>query len=512
MGAGKSTIASLVAKRRGTDVFDLDAEVVKRAGASIEEIFAQRGERGFRALERDLLTQLPAKAGVVALGGGAVTDLESRHRMLDEGVLVTLMADVPELARRVGKGRERPLLGPSPEDDLRRLLQKRAEAYAEAHAVIDTSGRTPESIADDVLEVAVALPVVVPLGTRTYRVEIGCGVRERVAARAQQVTAGRAIVVYDGGPERPWPKEVLKLLEDAGGDPLAVHVDAEESDKTIATAERIWDEALRAGVDRRAIMIGVGGGVVGDLTAFAASTLLRGVALGQVPTTLLAMVDSSVGGKTGFNRPEGKNLVGTFYQPRFVLCDVDTLTTLPDAERKAGLAETVKSAWLEGESAVQMLESDSDALAAGDPEATIRAVRMAVRLKAKIVQRDETEAGLRMLLNLGHTVAHGLEAAANYRGLRHGEAVALGMVAATRVGEHLGRCSPEQGARLVALLDRLGLPTDVDGRLDERVLGFLAADKKLRGASIHFVVPGAPGDTVIESISLEDLRKALKAA
>jgi 3-dehydroquinate synthase len=294
--------------------------------------------------------------------------------------------------------------------------------------------------------------------------------------------------------------------------PIEVKLQGDEAHKTIGSVERIWDAALAAGVDRRAIVIGIGGGVVGDLSAFAASTLLRGVALGQVPTTLLSMVDSSVGGKTGFNRPRGKNLVGTFYQPKFVLCDVDTLSTLPREERIAGLAEAVKSAWLDGESSVAQLEEDAEALLAGDADATIRAVRMSIQLKSRIVHEDERESGRRMLLNLGHTVGHGLEAASDYRGIRHGEGVALGMIAAMRVAHALGRGRSAETERLTSLLERLGLPTNLDERLNKRALEFIGSDKKRRGDAIHFVIPRLPGETEIELVDLDRVREALTPA
>ena len=221
------------------------------------------------------------------------------------------------------------------------------------------------------------------------------------------------------------------------------------------------------------------------------------------------MVDSSVGGKTGFNRPRGKNLVGTFYQPKFVLCDVETLSTLPSEERIAGLAEVVKSAWLDSEESVALLERDAEALMAGDPDATIRAVRMSITLKSRIVHEDEHESGRRMLLNLGHTVGHGLEAAGEYRGIRHGEGVALGMIAAMRVAAGIGRGRREETERLTRLLGKLGLPTDLDQRLNSRALEFIGSDKKRRGDRIHFVIPRLPGETEIELLALDEVRSAL---
>jgi len=509
MGAGKSTVAGLVAGQLGTRALDLDARVTELTGRSISQIFSERGEAAFRALEKQALEALPADVGVVSLGGGTVVDEQTRQTLLREGILVTLTAEPAVLAARVGADPGRPLLGENPQTDLERIVEGRAPAYAEAHAVIDTSALEPEEIAAEVVAVRNLSPIVVPLGLRTYRVEVGRGARHRVGIRANQHAAGDAIVVFDGGDDRPWPRDAVRDLTLAAKPPIEVRLPGDEAHKNVASVERIWDRALEAEVDRRAIVIGVGGGVIGDLSGFAASTLLRGVALGQIPTTLLAMVDSSVGGKTGFNRPRGKNLVGTFYQPKFVLCDVETLSTLPSEERIAGLAEAVKSAWLDSEESVAMLERDAAALLAGDADATIRAVRMSISLKSRIVHEDEQESGRRMLLNLGHTVGHGLEAASGYRGIRHGEGVALGMIAAMRVAAGLGRGRHEETERLTRLLGKLGLPTDLDRRLNSRALEFIGSDKKRRGDRIHFVIPRFPGQTEIAILGLDEVRAVL---
>ena len=510
MGAGKSTVAGAVADQLGTRAIDLDERVEELAEKTIPEVFAEGGENAFRTLERRALAELPADTGVVALGGGTVVDNATRQSLLSTGIVVTLTASPATLAERVGAATNRPLLGSDPLPDLERIIEARAPAYAEAHAVIDTEAFDPNAIAAEVVAVRNRAPIVVPLGLRTYRVEVGRGVRHRVGIYAAEHAAGDAVLVFDGDEDRPWPEDAVQDLTAVGKPPIEVRLPGDEASKSIASVEKIWDTALEREVDRRAIVIGVGGGVIGDLTGFAASTLLRGVALGQVPTTLLSMVDSSVGGKTGFNRARGKNLVGTFCQPKFVLCDVDTLSTLSTEERISGFAEAVKSAWLDSEESVAMLERDADALLEGDPDATIRAVRMSVTLKSRVVHEDEREAGRRMLLNLGHTVCHGLEAASDYRGLRHGEGVALGMIAAMRVAGKLGGGRVEEAERLTELLRRLGLPIDLDRRLDERVLGFIGSDKKRRGSQIHFVIPGLPGQTAIELLGLDEVRGALR--
>jgi shikimate kinase/3-dehydroquinate synthase len=516
MGAGKSTVAVALGRHLGRPVIDLDQRIEQHAGTSVARIFAEQGEPAFRALEAQLAREAAVEGGVVALGGGALTQDGLRHELLEAGVVVTLRASLDELLQSRWRWGGQAALGGA------RARRSACAAGGAAGSRVakrtrsatrrSTPGRSNlDAVVAQIAALADEARVVVPLGQRTYRVEIGRGVRARVAERAGQACSGDVVLVHDADDGRPWPGEVATRLTAAGRRCVVVQLENGERWKNIQSVERIWDAALEAGVDRHALVLGVGGGVVGDLTGFAASTLLRGVTLGQVPTTLLSMVDSSVGGKTGFNRPRGKNLVGTFYQPHFVLCDVATLSTLPDDERVSGLAEVVKSAWLDGEDAVAQLEADAPLLNQGEEEATIRAIEMSVRLKARIVRQDEREGGKRMLLNLGHTVGHGLEAAHGYVGLRHGEAVALGMIAALRVGVAHGTTQPDSVARLTRLMDDLGLPTDLDARLSEQALDFIESDKKKSGARVKFVVPGLPGDTTVVPMSLEAIRAAVRA-
>lgn len=501
MGVGKSTVAARVAERLGLRTVDLDARIEARAGRRVAEIFAEHGEPAFRELERACARELLDEDDVVvALGGGTVTDRATRRALLDAGILVTLMAPVEELLRRVGGGEGRPLLQGDAEARLRAVLEARRSHYAEAHARVDAA-RPVEAVVDEIVAWVREEPVAVALGERSYAVEIAAGCRARLPQRIAR--ASGAVLVADRNTARYVPTEAEVGAERA----RRVVLEPGEEHKDIRAVERIWDAGLELGGDRNACVVAIGGGVVGDLAGFAAATLLRGVAFGQVPTSLLAMVDSSVGGKTGFDRPQGKNLVGAFHQPRFVLCDVETLATLPVEERIAGLAEVVKAAWLEGEDDVASLEHDAEALRAGDPAATERAIRRSVRTKARVVMADEHESGLRMSLNLGHTIGHALEAAAGFGALRHGEAVALGMVAAMRVGRSLRQLDEASVVRCTALLERLGLPTDLDRRLDDEVFGYVGADKKRAGTTVRFVVPGPPGSHRIEPIALDALRR-----
>lgn len=514
MGSGKSLVSQALSELWSTAAVDLDQRIAARAGASVSDIFAQRGESAFRALERETLEGVLAEgAKIIALGGGTVTDQGLRRRLLNEGTLVTLRASLDTLVSRVGGGEGRPLLhGQDVRARLATLLEQRAAAYAECHGELDTDGQDAGALAEAIDRLVSDGPVVVPMGVRTYRVEVGAGVRHQSVARAHKACSGRqVIVVTDTGVEEPWASRLREAFAGDGYQIVPVCLGAGEEHKNLTSIEQIWNAALGARVDRDALVLAVGGGVVGDMAAFAASTILRGIALGQLPTTLLSMVDSAVGGKTGIDRPEGKNLIGTFYQPRFVLCDVEVLTTLPLRERRAGLAEVVKTAWLASEESVAMLEREADALARGDLDATSEAVRMCVRHKAHVVTEDEQETGLRATLNLGHTVGHAIEAASGYEGLRHGEAVALGMVAAFRLAERLSVGSAAGSARLLDLLTKLGLPTDVDRYLDERTLAFMGSDKKRKGGKIRFIVPGAPGHSELTPLSVEEITKLVRA-
>jgi shikimate kinase/3-dehydroquinate synthase len=284
-----------------------------------------------------------------------------------------------------------------------------------------------------------------------------------------------------------------------------------EPSKTLATVSRLWDEALSRGIDRDAVVLAFGGGVVGDLAGFTASTVLRGVRCVQVPTSLLAMVDSSVGGKTGFDHAAGKNLIGAFFQPTRVLLDLEHLVTLPPRERAAGLAEVVKIALVQSAELLELLEATAGSVHAGDREALRSVVRAAVAAKIRVVRDDERESGARALLNLGHTVGHALESQGQYTRLLHGEAVAIGTVAELAAAERLGLSPPGVAERARALLERLGLPTSTTEEELAAAWPFVLADKKRAASSLKLPVVSAPGAGVVARVGLDELRRALLA-
>lgn len=512
MGSGKSTVGRALALRLGASFVDLDAVVVQRAGMSVREIFAAHGEEAFRAMEAAEVERLLAEhaPAVLSLGGGTVIHTATRRRLLKRGVLVTLHASPRELARRLQGATDRPLLARGEAAHLlESLLAERQDAYAECHGTVSTEERAVEEVVSEVAARAEASAVVVPLGARSYLVEVGEGLLAELPARVRARAPGAVILVTDTNVHGLWAQSLATAL----GRPVEVALPPGEPNKTLESVARIWDAALAAEVDRRALVLAVGGGVVGDLAGFAASTLLRGVSFMQAPTTLLAMVDASVGGKTGFDRAGGKNLVGTFHQPKLVSCDVRTLSTLPDAELRSGLAEVVKAAWIDSERAVRALERDAEDLVGRHPAALERAVLMGAQLKADVVGDDERESGPRMVLNLGHTLGHAIEAARGFTGIRHGEAVALGMMVAFAVARALGVSGArEHGERMRELLARLGLPTEPSAWLDEATLAWVGADKKRSGTQVHFIVPGAPGQVEAVPLAIEELRRICRAA
>ncbi len=336
--------------------------------------------------------------------------------------------------------------------------------------------------------------VPVELGRRRYHVHVGNGALAEVGRIIADLGApGPVLVVSDTRVEQAWGqalRRALAPLVDAGQPPPQwLLLPPGEAHKGVEEVARIWDAALDMGADRKLVVVAFGGGVVGDLAGFAAATLLRGVRLVMVPTTLLAQVDSSVGGKTGFNRAQGKNLVGAFHQPSAVIADPDLLATLDDRDYRAGLGEVVKVGAVLDAALFESLTADAQAMAARDPAVVARIVARCCALKAEVVVADEREAGLRQVLNFGHTLGHAIEKLGDYRRHRHGEAVAMGMVAAARIGARLAVSDDGPAQRLAALLGTFGLPVELPKDMAHGDLGAaLAFDKKRVGTQVRWIL------------------------
>lgn len=342
--------------------------------------------------------------------------------------------------------------------------------------------------------------VKVRLGPRSYEIRIGAGRIDSVGqALAETSEPTRAVVVTDTNVRARYAERVERSLADAGVESITFEVPPGERSKSVEELCRLWDGMLGWGIDRRGAVVALGGGVVGDLAGFAAATVLRGVALLQVPTTLLAQVDSSVGGKTAIDRPRGKNLVGAFWQPAAVEIDPTTLGSLPGRELRAGMAEVVKTGVIRSKALFDLCDERADAMLKRDPKPLGRAVELACEVKARVVGADERDtSGERAVLNLGHTVGHAIEAAAGGEVL-HGEAVSIGMVAAGRVALEVGTWDEESQERLEKLLARFDLPVGLGGLelSEEAVMRHLLADKKVVAGKIHFVLPERIGHAAL---------------
>ena len=449
---------------------------------------------------------------MISLGGGAVTRKATRRLVTDRAFVVTLSGTPSALLARVGDVKGRPNLDvPDPLSRVRELLDERAEAYAETHESFDTTGRSALEVADAIVARGDRDALLMPLGTRSYVIDVVVDEPDAVARALEALAPSRVLVVTDTNVHHTRLSPLPSWLAACGERVSVLVLPPGEDAKTLDSVKRIWDAALTAGVDRDGLIVAFGGGVIGDLAGFAAATLLRGVRVLQVPTTLLAMVDSSVGGKTAFDLPLGKNLVGAFHQPARVVIDLAHLSSLPSRERAAGFAEVVKVGLVADAALFVALERDAERLTAGDPAALRHVVRQAVAAKIRVVRDDERENGLRAILNMGHTMGHALEAHGAFSRYLHGEAVAIGMVAELRAAVTLCGTSPALVDRTARLLARLGLPCRRASRGErESALRFLGTgQEKARSRAARFPVVQTVGEGVVRLVSLAAIGAAL---
>ncbi len=514
MGAGKTSIGRRLAGRLGLPFHDADAEIELAAGCAIAELFDRFGEAEFRAGERRVIRRLLTVGGpmVLATGGGAFMDPETRAAIRREATSVWLRCSLPTLVRRVSHRTHRPLLRHAdPAEVLAGLMARRHPIYAEADLVVDCGEDSPDHTTSQVMRALLHWQpprrLSVTLSATQYDVVVG----ERLLARAggllAQVLPRKHVVVVTDSVVAPLHLATLMGgLAEAGIVARAIVVPAGERSKSLQGFSELVDEILDIGVERGTAMVALGGGVVGDLAGFAAATVLRGLPFIQVPTTLLAQVDSSVGGKTGINTRHGKNLLGAFHQPRMVLADTGTLATLPRRELLAGYAEIAKAGLIADAALFAWCEAHGAAIAGGDRAAQAEAVMRACAFKARVVGDDEREEKPndgRALLNLGHTFGHALEAELGYGAILHGEAVAIGIGLAFQLSARLGHCAPADAARVVAHMDTVGLPSEL-AHLNRRLsaaslVAHMRRDKKMRDGALHFVLARGIGQAFTSS-------------
>ena len=510
MGAGKTTIGKLLAKRLQKTFIDCDQELEHRTGVKIPLIFELEGESGFREREVALIQELSLRDDVVlATGGGAILRPESREALKQNGTVVYLNARVEDLYARTKHDKNRPLLQTAnPQAKLLELFQQRDPLYREIADIIITSGQ--QNVHQAVREVERRLvhpahklysasmqTLTVALGDRAYPIHIGGGLLSRPGLILPHLKSSQVAIVTNTTVGPLYLDHLQHLLQEKGIQVVPIVLPDGEAYKNEDSLKQIYDALLTHRMERKATLIALGGGVIGDLTGFAAATYLRGVPFIQIPTTLLAQVDSSVGGKTGINHPLGKNMIGAFYQPQLVLADTDTLNTLPDRELSAGLAEIIKYGLIRDMAFLEWLETNMDKLLARDPAALSYAIFRSCENKAEVVAADERESGNRALLNLGHTFGHAIENGMGYGAWLHGEAVGTGMIMAADLSRRLGWLSEADVARARALIMKAGLPCVAPDLGFDKYLDLMGLDKKVEGGKIRFVLLKSLGDAVI---------------
>lgn len=526
MGSGKTAIGRRLAQRLGLEFVDSDTEIEWAAGMTIPEIFSRYGEPYFRDGERRVMARLLAGGPrVIATGGGAFMNAETRARIAESGVSLWLKGDLDVLWRRVRKRTHRPLLqNPHPEATLKKLMDQRYPIYAKADVTVISQEGPHEAVVEEAVAglerhlsftlqpnasaadapAAFFERVAVDLGARSYDIWIGDGLVAQAGAHIARIAPGASTaIVTDTNVARLHLRPLEESLVAAGIRFANIIVAPGEESKSFAGFETVCEAIIEGRFERGDIVIALGGGVIGDLAGFAAASVRRGMRFVQIPTSLLAQVDSSVGGKTGINSPQGKNLIGAFHQPSLVLADTSCLATLPAREFRAGYAEIVKYGLIRDRVFFEWLEANWRDVFAGGP-ARIRAIAKSCATKAEIVAGDEYEAGERALLNFGHTFGHALERLVGYDGQRlvHGEAIAIGMACASRFSVRRGLCEPGLALRVEAHLQSVGLPVhigDIAGWQGDAasVLEAMYQDKKVERGALTFILAQGIGHCFI---------------
>ena len=530
---GKSAVARAMARRLGWTAYDTDGVIVRKTGRDISDLFAREGEAQFRKLEKDVLQEGCAKSNaVIATGGGVVMDPANRRLMAESGVVICLEARpatihrrLKESQRRSSSKKVRPLLaGDDPLENIRQLKAQRQPFYAAADWTVHVDALSLEEVAQEALRGyetvvrkrgsaadGVSFPdadYVVTTESQSYPGYVGWGILDDLGAKMRGVgLSGTAYLIADRGVFPIHGERAEASLRQAGFSTERYLVEPGEASKSLATAEALYAWLAQHRAERGHCVLSLGGGMVSDLSGFVAATYLRGMPLVHVPTSLLAMVDASIGGKAAVDLPAGKNLVGAFHQPRLVFADAEVLSSLPPRELTAGWAEVVKHALILDSELFVFMQENREKLRALDPHLATEAIKRSAAIKGRVVSEDEKETtGQRTLLNYGHTVGHALEAATGYQGLLHGEAVAIGMTAAADISQRVGLLDAEAVEEQRRMLESFGLPltapaVDVDAlrqamRLDKKVSGKALRWVLLEGIGRAAVRGDVPADTV----------------
>jgi 3-dehydroquinate synthase len=534
---GKSSVANRLAELLKWRTIDIDNEIVKRTGNNIEAIFQQEGENAFRRMEHEVLAQvLGNPCTVIATGGGIVIDPRNRELLRNNCLIVGLEATVDTIYRRLQEGKYkteadsvRPLLnGNNLRESIIQLKSARQFLYVE---IADETVHTDSLTIDEVSAYIASLwnkyngysestiqgiwkdaACTVNTSGYIYPVFVGSGLIDEIGYKLSEAgLKGKAVIISDSNVYPLYGERCRKAIENKGFKSVYHMVPAGEKSKSHDVAVGIYDFLVTERIERNDVIIALGGGMAGDLAGFIAATYLRGVPWVQVPTTLIGMVDASIGGKVAINHPKGKNLIGSFYQPKMVLADINTLSTLPERELNSGWAEVVKHGMILDKDYFLLLESSCNELRKLDRDIISNVIARSAGIKAEIVSEDEKEKGKRIILNYGHTVAHGLETVTDYNVFLHGEAVSIGMMAAAIISNRLGMIEPDIIRRQRDVLQNFGLPVQCAGISIDDVIKRMQLDKKVKNESIRWVLLKDIGETeIIERVDTEIVIESLQ--
>ena len=522
MGVGKTTIGNKLASKLGFYFIDSDQEIEDRQQQSIVNIFKNKGEKYFRQIEKEIVTEIINRDEkiILSLGGGAFMDNEIRSLIKERAISIWLYADIEVLLCRIANKTTRPLLNNiDKRSALLELIAKRYPIYKQADIHIETGTENNSAIfvkkllnkiADFICGAEPKTEAVkVDLGNRGYDIILGSGIINDLSLHLKKINNyNKIIIITDSNIASLYQELLLGQLKNLSNQVKIIIVEAGEGAKSFANLQNILEQILEYGIDRNSLIIAFGGGVVGDLSGFVASILLRGIDFVQVPTTLLAMVDSSVGGKTAINSKFGKNLIGSFYQPKLVLCDLNFLQTLPKRDFISGYAEIIKYGLIVDKNFFLYLDQSLDKILNRDLQVLQNIIVKSCQIKAKIVGSDERESGLRAILNFGHTFGHIFETETGYSKLLfHGEAVAIGMVLATKMSIELKMLDKQSLPIIVNHLKKAGLPISPNNIKKSwdilRLTSHLYRDKKVENGNLTFVLLESIGKAIIKKNVME---------
>jgi shikimate kinase / 3-dehydroquinate synthase len=498
MGSGKTTVGNLLAKQLNYDFVDTDHLIEERAGMTVQELFKTKGEKVFRAMETAVAKELGARDGmVVSTGGRLMLDPENAKALGDSGRVFCLVATPEEIYKRVATdvGNKRPLLATAnPMERIIDLLQERAAGYGQFSQLV-TTAKSADEVSQNLLGIFQANPDLrVPITAKETQYEffVGDGLLPFVGKLAG--IRGPVAIITDSN--------IGPLYAKSCGEVAAViTIPAGEEFKTLTTVQSVSEQLVEKDIDRDGTIIALGGPVVANIAGFVAATYMRGIDLVHCPTSLLAMADTSIGGKVGINLPQGKNLIGAFKQPKAVIADIATLQSLLPAEFASGMAEIVKHALIGDPTLFVKIEQGDWKKKAGELQTHLPAlqdiVAQAIRVKINIVQEDPFDHDRRAVLNLGHTFAHAIETVTGHT-LRHGEAVAIGLVAASNLSARLGHCPTELQGRIEAVLTHVGVPVRIPHSIKpEELYKAMLRDKKKKGGVLRFILLKGMGEVFV---------------